>query len=185
MSPEPSNPRPLIAVPAPWSAGIVTLVHAAPSLVLSHAASNEVPPLAPVLGAVLESTVPEITVALPRQVAYEMFSTVSPGLARPSWAAVIRCQVTPSRDVQITACVCLRPRRCSRPRGARARGGAAPAARKPSAVFVITHTESPGSCGLIPWVAARVQVRPVGLVQMACGPTATQPPGPPASSVAG
>ena len=99
MSPEPSNPRPLIAVPAPWSAGIVTRVHAAPSLVLSHAASYDVPPLAPAL----ERTVPEITVALPRQVAYEMFSTVSPGPASPSCAAVIRCQVTPSREVQITA----------------------------------------------------------------------------------
>ena len=65
MSPEPSNPRPLIVVPAPWSAGIVTLVHAAPSLVLSHAASYDVPPLTPVLA----TTVPEISVALPRQVA--------------------------------------------------------------------------------------------------------------------
>src|SRR5271154_3158807 len=94
--PEPSKPRPLIVVPAPWSAGIVTRVHAAPSLVLSHAASYDVRPVA---------TVPEITVALPRQVAYEMFSTVSPGPASLSCAAVIRCQVTPSRDVQITACV--------------------------------------------------------------------------------
>src|SRR5712691_11243868 len=98
MSPEPSNPRPLIAVPAPWSAGIVTRVHAAPSLVLSHAAPYDVLAVAPVF-----DTVPEITVALPRQVAYEMFSTVSPGPASPSCAAVIRCQVTPSRDVQITA----------------------------------------------------------------------------------
>ena len=33
----------------------------------------------------------------------------------------------------------------------------------------------------MPCVAARVQDRPSGLVQMACGPTASQPPGPPAS----
>jgi hypothetical protein len=114
-------------------------------------------------------------VAFPCQVAYEMFSAVSPGPASPSCAAVIRCQVTPSRDVQITACVapCFAP--FTNP---------VPAARKPSAVFVITHTESPGSCGVIPWVAASVQVRPLGLVQMACGPTATQPPGPPASKAA-
>ncbi len=39
MSPEPSKPRPLISVPAPWSAGIITRVHAVPPLVLSHAAS--------------------------------------------------------------------------------------------------------------------------------------------------
>ena len=32
---------------------------------------------------------------------------------------------------------------------------------------------------MMPCVAARVQDRPFGLVQMACGPTASQPPGPP------
>ena len=32
----------------------------------------------------------------------------------------------------------------------------------------------------MPWVAASVQDRPSGLVQMACGPSASQPPGPPA-----
>ena len=84
---------------------------------------------------------PEITVALPCQVAYEMFRTVSPGPASPSCAAVIRCQVTPSRDVQITACAVPWLAPFAAP---------VPAARKPSAVFVITHTESPGSCGLIP-----------------------------------
>ena len=127
------------------------------------------------------TTSPEITMAFPRRVAYEMFSTDSPGAARPSWAAVPRRQVMPSREVQMTAWVALRAADPARVPGLTA----VPAARKPPAVLVITHTESPGSCGLIPWVAARVQVRPVGLVQMACGPTATQPPGPPASSVAG
>ena len=46
-----------------------------------------------------------------------MLCTVSPGAARPSCAAVIRCQVRPSRDVQITA-VCV----AFAGPGARARG---------------------------------------------------------------
>ena len=33
-----------------------------------------------------------------------MFSTRSPAAASPSCAAVMRCQVTPSGEVQITAC---------------------------------------------------------------------------------
>src|ERR1700691_4891426 len=101
-----------------------------------------------------------------------MFLTVSPAADSPSCAAVIRCQVTPSAEVQITAWVA--------PRSA----AADPAARNPLAVLVITHTESPGSWGLIPCVAARVQDSPFWLVQRACGPTATHPPGPPASSAA-
>ncbi len=99
--------------------------------------------------------------------------TVSPGPARPSWAAVWRCQVRPSREVHRTAWVAPWP------------AGARPAARKPCAVLFSTHIWSPGSCGVMPWVAARVQVVPSGLVQMACGPTASQPPGPPASRAAG
>ena len=39
ISPEPSNPRPLIAVPAPWSAGMLSRVQVVPPLVLSHATS--------------------------------------------------------------------------------------------------------------------------------------------------
>src|ERR1700685_3484105 len=101
-----------------------------------------------------------------------MASTVSPGPASPSCAAVSRCQVTPLRDVHSTACG-FPP------------ASVEPAARKPLAGLVATHTQAPGSCGLIPLVEARVQDVPSGLVQMACGPTATQPPGPPASSVAG
>jgi hypothetical protein len=57
-----------------------------------------------------------------------MLATLSPGLASPSCAAVIRCQVTPSRDVQITACVW--PPFAS----------PWPAARNPSAVLVSTKT---------------------------------------------
>src|ERR1700745_1727399 len=95
-SPEPSDPRPLMAALAPWSAGMLSLVHAGPPLVLSHATSEEAL-------ALVFQTAPEITVAVPRQVAYEMLCTVSPGAARPSCAAVIRCQARPSRDVQITA----------------------------------------------------------------------------------
>jgi len=38
MSPASSKPSPLIVVPAPWSAGIVSRVHAEPPLVLSQAA---------------------------------------------------------------------------------------------------------------------------------------------------
>jgi hypothetical protein len=62
-----------------------------------------------------------------------MFWAVSPGAASPSCAAVIRCQVTPSAEVQITAWVAPRPACPS------------PAARNPAAVLVITHTASPGS----------------------------------------
>ncbi len=102
-----------------------------------------------------------------------MFWTVSPAAASPSCAAVIRCQVRPSAEVQITAWVASRP------------AAPSPAARKPLAVLVITQTASPGSWGLMPWVAASVHDSPFWLVQMACGPTASQPPGPPASSVAG
>src|SRR5580704_18481554 len=100
-----------------------------------------------------------------------MASTVSPGPASRRCAAVSRCQVTPLRDVHSTAC-------------GLPLASLEPAARKPCAVLVTTHTESPGSCGLIPFVEARVQDVPSGLVQTARGPTATQPPGPPASSVA-
>src|SRR5580658_10885083 len=102
-----------------------------------------------------------------------MLCTVSPGAASPSCAAVFRCQVTPLREVQITACVVLPP------------AVATPAARNPSEVLFRTHMLSPASIGVMPWVAASVQVRPFGLVQMACGPTASQPAGPPASRAAG
>ena len=102
-----------------------------------------------------------------------MLCTVSPGPASPSWAAVARCQVSPSREVQIAACVAWPP------------SAATPAARKPLDVLFSTHIPSPGSIGMMPCVAARVQDRPSGLVQMACGPTASQPPGPPASRAAG
>src|ERR1700691_491424 len=96
-----------------------------------------------------------------------MFSARAPGAVRP----VVRCQVRPSGEVQITAWV-VPP------------ATASPAARNPSAVLVTTQTWSPGSCGSMPCVAARVQARPFGLVQMACDPIASQPPGPPASSPA-
>ena len=56
MRPEPSKATPLIAAVAPWSAGIARRVHAAPPLVLSHAAPYDVLPL---------DTAPEITVAFP------------------------------------------------------------------------------------------------------------------------
>ena len=92
-----------------------------------------------------------------------MLCTASPAPARPRPAAVIRCQVRPSRDVQITACV---PPPAAFP---------LPAARKPAAVLVITHTESPGSWGDTPWVDASVHDVPSGLVQMACGPIASHP----------
>ena len=97
ISPEPSEATPLIVIPAPWSAGIFSRVHAVPPLVLSHAA---------LYAPVRVATAPEITVALPREVTYEMLGTVSPGPARPSCAAVDRCQVRPSRDVQITPVCC-------------------------------------------------------------------------------
>src|SRR5580692_5030158 len=102
-----------------------------------------------------------------------MLCTVSPGPASPSCAAVLRCQVTPSREVQITACVAWLP------------VAAAPAARNPSDVLFSTHIASPFSIGVMPWVDASVQDRPFLLVQMACGPTASQPTGPPASRAAG
>ncbi len=38
ISPEPSAATPLIVVPAPWSAGMLSRVHVVPPLVLSHAA---------------------------------------------------------------------------------------------------------------------------------------------------
>ena len=102
-----------------------------------------------------------------------MLCTVSPGPASPSCAAVLRCQVRPLREVQITACV------------AWPEVAATPAARKPLDVLFSTHIPSPGSIGVMPWVAASVQDRPSGLVQMACAPTASQPAGPPASRAAG
>jgi hypothetical protein len=80
-------------LPAPWSAGMFSRVQLVPPLVLSHAA---------LYAPVFEATAPEITVALPREVMYEMLCTASPGRARPSCSAVARCQVRPSRDVQIT-----------------------------------------------------------------------------------
>src|SRR5580692_9574798 len=89
-----------------------------------------------------------------------MLCTVSPGPASPSCAAVLRCQVTPSREVQITACVAWLP------------VAAMPAARNPSDVLFSTHIASPFSIGVMPWVDASVQDRPFLLVQMACGPTA-------------
>src|SRR5580693_7418750 len=94
-----------------------------------------------------------------------MFSARPPGAVRP----VVRCQVRPLGEVQTTAWVVPPP------------AGASPAARNPSAVLVTTHTWSPGDCGSMLWVAARVQVSPLGLVQVACWPIASQPPGPPAS----
>src|SRR5215472_4904696 len=102
-----------------------------------------------------------------------MFCTVSPGPASPSCAAVFRCQVVPSREVQITACVAWFP------------SAATPAARNPLDVLFSTHIASPFSIGVMPLVDANVQDWPLGLVQMACGPTASQPPGPPASRAAG
>src|ERR1700683_814169 len=102
-----------------------------------------------------------------------MLCTVSPGPASPSCAAVLRCQVTPSREVQITACVVWLP------------VAATPAARNPSDVLFSTHIASPFSIGAMPWVDASVQDRPFLLVQMACGPTASQPAGPPANRAAG
>src|SRR5580658_4475531 len=89
-----------------------------------------------------------------------MFSARAPDAVR----SVVRCQVRPSGEVQITAWV-VPPAAVS------------PAARYPSAVLVTTQTWSPGSCGSMPCVAARVQVRPFGLVQVACEPIASQPPG--------
>src|SRR5580704_15504981 len=102
-----------------------------------------------------------------------MSCTVSPGPASPSCAAVFRCQVTPSREVQITAWVAWFP------------SAATPAARKPPDVLFSTHMASPVSIGVMPLVDASVQAWPFGLVQMACGPTASQPRGPPASRAAG
>ena len=60
-----------------------------------------------------------------------------------------------------------------------------PAASQPVAVRVSTPTWSPESVGVMPVVRASVHDVPSVLVQMACGPTASQPPGPPASSWAG
>src|SRR6516165_12279517 len=102
-----------------------------------------------------------------------MLCTVSPGPASPSCAAVFRCQVTPSREVQIAACVAWFP------------SAATPAARNPTDVLFSTHIPSPGSIGVMPLVDASVQDKPLGLAQMACGPTASQPAGPPAIRAAG
>src|SRR6516162_2870329 len=102
-----------------------------------------------------------------------MLCTVSPGPASPSCAAVLRCQFTPFREVQITACVAWFPL------------AAAPAATNPTDVLFSTHIPSPGSIGVMPRAAASVQDKPFGLVQMACGPTASQPAGPPAIRAAG
>src|SRR5208283_5445769 len=71
-----------------------------------------------------------MTVSCPREVAYEMLSTVSPGRASPSCAAVVRCQVTPLREVQITACVALSPT------------APAPAARNPG--YAVGGGQGPG-----------------------------------------
>src|SRR3984885_7875129 len=102
-----------------------------------------------------------------------MLCTVSPGPASPSCAAVLRCQRTPSREVQITAC------------GGWVPSAPTPAAMNPSDVLFSTHIASPVSIGVMPVVDASVQDWPFGLVQIDCGPTASQPPGPPASRAAG
>src|ERR1700722_19801506 len=102
-----------------------------------------------------------------------MLCTVSPGPASPSCAAVLRCQLTPLREVQITACVAWCP------------AAPTPAAMNPSDVLFSTHIASPVSIGVMPLVDASVQDWPFGLVQIDCGPTASQPPGPPASRAAG
>ena len=101
-----------------------------------------------------------------------MFCAVAPATVSPSCEAVMRCQFTPSRDIQITAW-------CPPPLAV-----PLPAARNPSGVFATTSMLSPGSCGLIPWVAASVQDWPVWLVQTACGPSAIHPAGPPAIRMA-
>src|ERR1700684_3483875 len=140
--------------PAPGAAGTVTGVHVEPPSLLAqvrHAPS---------------ASWPEITVLPPAAAAQEM-------LAAP--ASVLRCQVKPSGEVQITACAV--------PPAALA----CPAARNPVAVAVSTQTWSPGCCGAMPWVPTCVQDRPSVLVQMPCVPAvemATQPCGPPATRVA-
>ncbi len=88
MSPAPSNDTPLMAFWAPWSTGIVTGVQCAPLSVLSHTPAPR----------------SVITVAVPCETAKSMpCGVVPPGSCSPSCAAVSRCQVTPSREVQVTA----------------------------------------------------------------------------------
>jgi hypothetical protein len=72
---------------APWSTGIVTGVQCAPLSVLSHTPAPR----------------SVITVALPCETAKSMPDGVPVGSCNPSCAAVSRCQVTPSREVQVTA----------------------------------------------------------------------------------
>src|ERR1700683_4447638 len=55
----------------------------------------------------------------------------------------------------------------------------------PSDVLFSTHISSPVRIGVMPVVDASVQDWPFGLVQIACGPTASPPPGPPARRAAG
>ena len=85
------------------------------------------------------------------------------GAARPS----VRCQCRPSGDVQITAVPSA---------------GFCPAARKPLPVAVRTESWSPASDGTMLADEASVHDWPVALVQVASGPTASQPCGPRATS---
>ena len=87
-----------------------------------------------------------------------------------AWAAVSRSQCRPSGDVQTTPVPSA---------------GFWPAARYPVAVRISRCTWSPESVGVMPVVRASVQDRPSVLVQMASGPTASQPWGPAVTSCAG
>src|SRR5581483_1532631 len=78
---------------------------------------------------------------------------------------ICRCQFRPSGEIHTTPWLCA----------------SEPPARKPVAVLVTTQTWSPGTW-LTPCAAASFHDLPSWLVQIACGPTASQPPGPPASS---
>ncbi len=113
---------------------------------------------------------PDSTMSGPWAAAPVMLTMPPSWTGSPAWAAVTRVQWRPSRDVQITPV---------------ASAVFWPAASQPLAVRVSKVTWSPESVGVMPVVAASVQDWASWLVQMACGPTASQPPGPPARSCAG
>ena len=84
----------------------------------------------------------------------------------PTSAAVIRCHVMPSCETH------------TRPWFPPPAAWPWPPATNPVEVLVRTKTWSPGSRGSIPCVAASVHDRPFWLVQITCGPHASQPVGP-------
>ncbi len=165
MNPVPVAARPASPALPPWLAGTDPPRQVRPPSVLSQVTVVRGP-----ASSDQRETCPDSTMSGPWAAAPVMLTMVPSWTGSRASAAVIRVQRRPSRDVQITPV---------------ASATFWPAASQPLAVRVSTWTWSAESVGVMPVVAVSVQDWASGLVQMACGPTASQPPVPPARSWAG